>query len=97
MADGEAPLVVEIVYALPGEQVVLSLEVRPGTAVCEAIEQSGIRQRFPHIDPVHGKVGIFGKLVKPDRVLKDGDRVEIYRSLSADPGTARRQRVLKKR
>ena len=97
MGRNKTPLAVEVVYAVRGEQVLLSLEVRPGATVHEAIEQSGIRRRFPGLDPAHGKVGIFGKLVKPDTVLKAGDRVEIYRPLIADPKDARRQRVRQKR
>ena len=97
MALTKTRLAVEVVYAMRGEQVLLSLEVRPGTTVHEAIEQSGITRRFPCLDPAHGKVGIFGKLVKPDTVLKAGDRVEIYRPLISDPRDARRQRVRRKR
>lgn len=97
MALSKAPLAVEVVYAMRGEQVLLSLEVRPGTTVHEAIEQSGITRSFPRLDPAHCEVGIFGKLVKPDRVLRAGDRVEIYRPLIADPKDARRKRVLQKR
>ena len=97
MALTKTRLAMEVVYAMRGEQVLLSLEVRPGTTVHEAIEQSGITRRFPCLDPAHGKVGIFGKLVKPDTVLKAGDRVEIYRPLIADPKDARRKRLLQKR
>ena len=92
----KAPLAVEVVYAMRGEQVLVSLKVSPGTTVCEAIAQSGIAQRFPHIDPARSTVGIFGKLVKPDTVLRAGDRVEIYRPLIADPKDARRHRVRQK-
>lgn len=97
MALSKTQLPVEVVYAMRGEQVLLSLKVSPGTTVCELIAQSGITRRFPHIDPAHSKVGVFGKLVKPDRVLKAGDRVEIYRPLIADPKDARRQRARQKR
>ena len=97
MARSEARFAVEIVYALPAYQVLLALEVTPGTTVRQAIEQSGIRQRFPDIDPVRGKVGIFGRLVTADTVLREGDRVEIYRPLISDPRDARRQRVRRKR
>lgn len=96
MDRNKARLTVEVVYALRGEQVLLSLEVKSGATVLEAIEQSGIRRRFPDIDPAHGKIGIFGRLVQQDTVLRKGDRVEIYRSLIADPKGARRQRARKK-
>lgn len=97
MARSEALFPVEIVYALRGEQALLALEVAPGTTVQEAIEQSGIRKRFPHIDPERSKVGIFGKRVTMVTMLKEGDRVEIYRPLVAEPKDARRQRAQRKR
>ena len=90
----EAPLIsVEVAYARPYEQVVLSLEVPAGTSVAEAIEASRIRDRFPEIDPSKSKVGIFGKLTKSTTALRAGDRVEIYRPLIADPKEIRRRRA----
>lgn len=97
MGRNNTLLAVEVVYAARGEQVLLSLEVRPGATVREAIEQSGITQSFPGLDPAHSKIGIFGKLVNLETVLRTGDRVEIYRPLIADPKDARRQRVRQKR
>jgi hypothetical protein len=61
--------------------------------VAEAIERSGIIERFPEIDLAKNKVGIFGKLAKLDKVLQPGDRVEIYRPLIADPKEARKKRA----
>jgi putative ubiquitin-RnfH superfamily antitoxin RatB of RatAB toxin-antitoxin module len=84
---------VEVCYARPEAQVVLALQVSRGTTLREAIEQSGILQRFPEIDLARNKVGIFGKLNKPDYVLRAGDRVEIYRPLIADPKEIRKQRA----
>ena len=97
MARSEQPFTVELVYALPGEQTLLSLEVAPGTTVREAIELSGIRSRSVAIDLERDKVGIYGKRVSLETVLRDGDRVEIYRPLTADPKDARRRRVRKNR
>lgn len=97
MGRNRTRLAVEVVYAMRDEQVLLSLKVSPGTTVCELIAQSGITRRFPHIDPARSKVGVFGQLVTPDRVLKAGDRVEIYRPLIADPKAARRQRARQER
>lgn len=97
MARSEQPFTVELVYALPGEQTLLSLEVAPGTTVREAIELSGIRSRSVAIDLERDKVGIYGKRVSLETVLRDGDRVEIYRPLIADPKDARRRRVRKNR
>jgi putative ubiquitin-RnfH superfamily antitoxin RatB of RatAB toxin-antitoxin module len=93
MGAGDGPIAVEVVYALPGTQSLIALTVAPGTTARQAIEQSGILQRHPQIDPACRKIGIFGKAAKPDVVLKDGDRVEIYRPLIADPKEARRRRA----
>ena len=54
-------------------------------------------RRFPDLDPAHGPIGIFGRVVAPDALLKDGDRVEIYRPLLADPKDARRTRARHRR
>jgi len=93
MAPDKPRLNVEVAYALPDRQVLLALEVAPGTTVREAIEQSGIMQHFPALDTAGGRLGIFGKRVKRDAVLKDGDRIEIYRPLIADPKDSRRRRA----
>jgi hypothetical protein len=84
---------VEVAYALPERQLILSLRVPPETTAAQAIQTSGILQKFPEIDLANNKIGIFGKLVKPDTVLREKDRVEIYRPLIADPKEVRRQRA----
>ncbi len=84
---------VEVAYARPDEQVILRLEVMPGTTLLQAVEQSGILERFPEIDTGKLKAGIFGKLKKPDQALRGGDRVEIYRPLIADPKQVRKERA----
>ncbi len=85
---------VELAYALPDQQILLSLDVEPGTTVGELIEQSGILEQFPDIDVGKtNKVGIFGKLTKLNTVLREKDRVEIYRPLIADPKEVRRRRA----
>lgn len=85
---------VEVAYALSEEQAILSLMVKKGTTVEQAIQLSGILERFPQIDlATSRKFGIFGKLTKADTVLKEGDRVEIYRPLIADPKEVRRKRA----
>jgi len=83
---------VEVVYALREEQVLVPLEVEPGASVRDAIVRSGLLDRFPGIDLERTPVGVFGKAVALDGVLREGDRVEIYRPLSADPKEARRGR-----
>lgn len=86
-------ILVEVAYALPQKQEVLSLKVKPGATVSQVIEQSGILADFPEIDLVNAKVGIFGKQAKLDAVLRDKDRVEIYRPLIADPKEIRKKRA----
>ena len=86
-------IAVEVAYAKPDEQLILKLEVVAGTTLQQAIEQSGILDRFPEIDPTRLKAGVFGKLKKLDQTLRAGDRVEIYRPLIADPKQVRKQRA----
>ncbi|HLF96376.1 MAG TPA: RnfH family protein [Methylococcaceae bacterium] len=87
---------VEVAYATPNEQAVQPLEAEAGLSVAAVIEQSGILTRFPEIDLASTKVGIFGKVCSLEHTLRDGDRVEIYRPLRADPKEARRARAAKK-
>ncbi len=84
---------VEVIYALRDRQVLLRLEVGEGTTARLAVERSGILQRYPEIDLARASLGIFGRVVSPDTSLRDGDRVEIYRPLIADPKEARRSRA----
>lgn len=84
---------VGICYAESDRQLWLRLDVPEGSSVEQAIQQSGILERFPEIDLRSQKVGIFGKLTKLDGVLNEGDRVEIYRPITADPKTVRRRAV----
>lgn len=84
---------VEVAYARPDSQLILPLEVVRGTTLRQAVEQSGILEQFPEIDLDQQQVGIFGKLNKPDTELREGDRVEIYRPLIADPKEVRKQRA----
>jgi putative ubiquitin-RnfH superfamily antitoxin RatB of RatAB toxin-antitoxin module len=86
---------VEIAYAKPEAQVILSLDVAEGATVETAIRQSGILERFPEIDLERNKVGIYGKPCKLEQPLRAGDRIEIYRPLIADPKEARRSRAAK--
>ena len=97
MALREKKITVEVVYALPDNQLQFKLSVAAGTTASEAIAQSGILTCFPQTDPGNMAVGIFGRVVKADVVLLAGDRVEIYRPLIADPKEARRRRAARKR
>lgn len=89
----EKEILVEVAYALPKQQVILPITVASGTTAQTAIEASGILAKFPEIDLNTNKIGIFGKLCKPDTPLRHLDRVEIYRPLIADPKEVRRQRA----
>ncbi len=84
---------IEVAYALPEQQVLLEVQVEDGATVKDGIEKSGVLFYFPDIDLDASKVGIFGKLTKLDTTLHQGDRVEIYRPLLADPKEVRRLRA----
>ena len=84
---------IEVVYALPEKQVVRRMGVPDGTTAEQAVRLSGMLELFPEIDLSLNKLGVFGKVVKPERVLQDTDRVEIYRPLAVDPKEARRRRA----
>lgn len=90
-------IVVEVGYALADKQKLLRLTVPHGTTVREAALQSGMDQHFPGLDLAGSPLGIFGKAVaKPEaRVLEEGERIEIYRPLVADPKEVRKQRAAK--
>lgn len=88
---------IEVVYALPDKQKLLRLAVPQGTTVRQAALTSGMDGFFPGLDLASAALGIFGKAVmKPEeRVLEEGERVEIYRPLIADPKEVRKQRAAK--
>jgi len=90
-------ITVEVAYALPEEQVILSIQVEPGTTIGEAIDQSDILQKYPDINLENADVGIFGKAQSMDTVLQPRDRIEIYRPITCDPKEVRRQRAKKKK
>ncbi|MEX3638780.1 RnfH family protein [Paraburkholderia sp. BR14320] len=92
-----ARLTVEVCYALASEQALIAVELPAGATLKQAIDASGILQRFPSIDLNTQKVGVFGKLKPLDTVLADHDRVEIYRPLLVDPKVSRQRRVEKTR
>ena len=82
---------VGIAYSENVQQIWLTIEVPDDATVNDAIARSGILEMFPHIDLATQKVGIFGKIVKPDSSLRAGDRVEIYRPITCDPQTVARR------
>ena len=86
---------VEIAFALPQKQSLIAIEVNKESTVEDAIERSGILKLYPQIDLDSYKVGIWNKVVKRSAELSDGDRIEIYRPLIADPKEVRKRRAEK--
>lgn len=95
MAENET-ISVELVYIKPALQTIIKLEVPNGSTIGTAIKQSGLLERNPEIDLSVNKTGIFSKVEELDYVLSNGDRIEVYRPLQADPKEARRRRAGKK-
>ncbi|MDO8828044.1 RnfH family protein [Methylophaga sp.] len=82
---------VGVCYAEAERQLWMRLEVPDGSNVEKVIELSGILKQYPEIDLSNQKVGIFGKIAKLDAEVKEGDRVEIYRQITADPKLVKRR------
>ena len=82
---------VEVVLATPGPQRLVRLELAGGATVAMAIEASGIPAEFPEFAGSTCRTAIWGQLVEPGQILKDGDRIEILRPLEIDPRTERRE------
>jgi putative ubiquitin-RnfH superfamily antitoxin RatB of RatAB toxin-antitoxin module len=94
MADGKHDVIeVEVVYAMPRTQTVVTMKVPVGTTAKVAIARSGIAAKHAGVDWDTVAVGIFGKRAPLSTVLREHDRVEIYRPLIADPKQARRKRA----
>ena len=89
---------VEVAFARPDKQEIISLSVEEGTTAVEAVKRSGIVAIFPEVDPENGDMGILGKMIKNPSAheLREGDRVEVYRPLQIDPKQARLNRAKKK-
>ena len=84
---------VEVVYGRQDRQKVVSVKLNEGATLSEAVERSGLLAEFPEIDLASNKLDIWNKLAKADAVVRDKDRVEIYRALIADPKEVRKQRA----
>ena len=91
MADSK--LNVEVVYARRERQELVRVQLPEGATVRQAVEASGVLEKHPELGLAQNKLGIFSKLSKPETVLRDRDRVEIYRPLIADPKEVRKQRA----
>jgi putative ubiquitin-RnfH superfamily antitoxin RatB of RatAB toxin-antitoxin module len=96
MPDWEGVLNVQVCYAQPGLQILRSLCVAAGACAQDAVLQSGVLEEAGGLAMADCRLGIHGKLKPPDTRLREGDRVEIYRPLTADPKDARRRRAAKK-
>ncbi|QQC64457.1 RnfH family protein [Paraburkholderia ginsengisoli] len=92
-----ARLSIEVCYAASEGQTLIAVDLPEGATLQQALDASGILQRYPAIDLNTQKVGVFGKLKPLDAVLADHDRVEIYRPLLVDPKLSRQRRVEKTR
>ena len=88
---------VEVVYALPLKQDVVSLDVAAGATVGEALAASGMLARHPDIDLRVARLGVWGRSTTLEALLREGDRVEIYRPLRVDPKDVRRRRAGRRR
>ena len=84
---------VEVCYLAPGIQDCRTLQLPTGSTLEEAVHASGLLTQHGAIDLKQHKVGIWNKVVSLQTVLREQDRVEIYRPLTADPKLVRRQRV----
>jgi len=86
-------LAIEVVYARPERAWRASLRLAPGSTALQAFEASGLRERVAELASAEPDLGVFAHPVAPDRPLRNGDRVEIYRPLLIDPKDARRKRA----
>jgi putative ubiquitin-RnfH superfamily antitoxin RatB of RatAB toxin-antitoxin module len=84
---------VQVCYAPPEQHFLQELHMHAGATIAQAIQDSKVLEQFPHIDLAQQRVGIFGKLKTMDTVVREGDRIEIYRALQADPKETRRRRA----
>ena len=92
-SDSAHSIGIEVVYALPNEQILFQTTVANGSTIRDGIAASGVLHRYPALQLEQLKVGIFGKIAKLDDTLRERDRIEIYRPLIADPKAIRKQRA----
>ncbi len=86
-------LTIEVIYATPEQQKLITIEIAHGSNVEQCIQQSGVLTEFPEINLQETKVGIFSQVKPLNHQVQDGDRIEIYRPLIADPKAVRRKRA----
>ncbi len=88
---------VEVAYATPARQKIIEVVTSAGATIEEVIRRSGILRQFPEIDLSRQQVGIFGEVLPLQELVRDGDRIEIYRPLMADPKEVRRARARRRK
>lgn len=93
MGDPHSRIRVDVVYAEPGRVWSRALTLAEGATVADAVSRSGLATERPDVRVADDCLGVFGRRVKPAHVLRDGDRVEVYRPLTLDPMEARRRRA----
>lgn len=91
--SAQETLTVGVVYALSTQQIWQPVDVEAGATIQDAIDRSGLLEKFPEIDLTIQKVGVFGKVVNLDDEVKNGDRIEIYRPITADPKAVKRKKA----
>ncbi|HET7731413.1 MAG TPA: RnfH family protein [Usitatibacter sp.] len=84
---------VTVALALPDRQEVVALRLAEGSTIADALERSGLARRFPEVDLAAAPVGVWSRRCERSALLRDGDRVEVYRPLQADPKEMRRRRA----
>jgi putative ubiquitin-RnfH superfamily antitoxin RatB of RatAB toxin-antitoxin module len=88
-----APIRIEIAYAEPHRAIVKALSLAAGSCIADALRVAALDPDFSGVDLVNSPLGVFGRAAGHEYLLKEGDRIEIYRPLAADPKAARRSRV----
>jgi putative ubiquitin-RnfH superfamily antitoxin RatB of RatAB toxin-antitoxin module len=88
-----APIRIEIVYAEPHRAIVKAMSLAAGSCIADALRLAALDSDFNGVNLVNSPLGVFGRAAGREYVLQEGDRIEIYRPLAADPKAARRSRV----
>jgi uncharacterized protein len=89
----DTKICVEVVYAEPQRVILKTLRLEPGSCVADALRSAALDPEFAGVDMANSAIGIFGRLTRAEHSLQEGDRIEIYRPLTADPKVARRARA----
>lgn len=97
MDVNQSKIMIEVAYAQPHKQKIVSFTVNEGCNAYDAVCQSGIKNHFPEIDYENMSIGIFSKSIKKptEHIMREGERIEIYRPLMIDPKQARANRAAK--